>query len=747
MKRLFGLIGLTYLSVLTVVYYFYSDITLTVVAVGSIILICFGVTAKLFLKSKHQSKNFIVIGATALSVCIAFSLYMNIVYLPLVEIYSEQEVFIEGYVCDERHDSSGYYISTIQTEKINGNPKKLKFEILTNDTPDLNISDCVKGNALLHTVDYDLSKSNGVFFVSYQDKVLSVNTSGDNHNNLQTIASKIRLSAEKALDSQLDSSSADLSQAILLGNKYSLSNDIRNDFSNTGTSFLIVVSGLHLSIVTALFIKIIKQFTNNNLLIFIFTCVIVVAFMLVTGFNPSVIRSGIMTIIAYGAKVLLRYYDSLNAIGIAALAITLPNPFAVGNIGLLLSFAATMGIILWSNKLYYAILARIRLANKSINPYLHLQKPFVIQKIEFMSSRHLFLKGILNSFCVSFSASIWILPITTIAFGRVSPYVVIVAVILEPAVSLLITSILLLLLLYFIFASTSPLFALICQIISGYITFTVGAFSSIPYCSVKVDESYFYIWIILSIILVIIGYIIKAKKGYIIRSALFSVSVFIIGYSIFTFVSCKSSSLTVYKSYSGAIISVENKNNISFISYNSSDYNNNRIMADIIDNYSSPDYIILPSSEPMNYSYYNQLPEEFDYSSILLYYNIDKKYKLSSDYKNVHTFIDNSSLLLNLNEQVTDEIICIDGVTYQYISGQNSTVLFTAAGADISKLPDKYRQADYFITNSLPENLELLNCDNAIYITTDINNKNYSLLSENFDNIETNKTDNITIRI
>ena len=137
----------------------------------------------------------------------------------------------------------------------------------------------------------------------------------------------------------------------MLGDKDALDNDVLDNFRKTGTSYLIVVSGLHLSVALALVTKIIGRFTKRRIPLCVASIVVVIGFAALTGFNYSVIRAMIAVIIYQIGRVLLRKSDPLNSLGFAALAITITNPCAVGDLGLLMSFSATMGIILWSEKI------------------------------------------------------------------------------------------------------------------------------------------------------------------------------------------------------------------------------------------------------------------------------------------------------------------------------------------------------------------------------------------------------------
>ena len=67
--------------------------------------------------------------------------------------------------------------------------------------------------------------------------------------------------------------------------------------------------------------------------------------MAVTCFVPSVTRSGFMCLLCLAAPLLSRRADPLNSLCAAGLLICLASPYAAADVGLLLSFFATLGLI------------------------------------------------------------------------------------------------------------------------------------------------------------------------------------------------------------------------------------------------------------------------------------------------------------------------------------------------------------------------------------------------------------------
>ena len=232
---------------------------------------------------------------------------------------------------------------------------------------------------------------------------------------------------KNSLDMLLPEDYSTLCRAVLLGEKTALDSSVKNDFSLTGTSFLIVVSGMHLVIITSFVLLLVRKLTKNRFLITGFTTFTVIAFMAVTGFAHSVVRAGIMMIIVSFASSNLRIADSLNNLGFAAIVLTAFNPYAVADIGMLLSFSATTGIILWSRPIERSVLRFFHYKNKC-------KDGFVGTVVYYI--KRLF-KICVNMLSVSVSAFLWILPITAVAFNRISPTVILVSLLCEPFVSAL----------------------------------------------------------------------------------------------------------------------------------------------------------------------------------------------------------------------------------------------------------------------------------------------------------------------
>lgn len=146
--------------------------------------------------------------------------------------------------------------------------------------------------------------------------------------------------------------SSALLRGIMLGEKTQISREIKNMFADTGVMHILAVSGLNVGMVAVIFFFILtvlfrcKKKLASFILIFI-----LVIFALVTGSQASVNRAVVMAIVGLVAVILERDRDMLNSLCLAALLLLLYDPGHLFNVGFQLSFAATLGIILFTPKL------------------------------------------------------------------------------------------------------------------------------------------------------------------------------------------------------------------------------------------------------------------------------------------------------------------------------------------------------------------------------------------------------------
>lgn len=181
MKRLFGLIGLTYLSVLAVVFNLYSRLTFILIFACSFVLAGIWIVLLILKKKKNVRRVLAIVSVTALCASFVMILYTNYYYEPIVDKYSSKEVSINGFICDEIVKSENYAKYTIQTDTIDGEDEHLKIQF--NSYTDLNIAEFnyISLHCVMYEADSNSLVSDGIFFKTYVDDTFNIEQVGDKH--------------------------------------------------------------------------------------------------------------------------------------------------------------------------------------------------------------------------------------------------------------------------------------------------------------------------------------------------------------------------------------------------------------------------------------------------------------------------------------------------------------------------------------------------------------------------------------
>lgn len=152
--------------------------------------------------------------------------------------------------------------------------------------------------------------------------------------------------------------------AELTGGKSLLPESDYVAMQETGLAHIFAVSGLHCAFLVTLLSLLIPP-THRRTLCAVASAVLVF-YMLLTGLSPSVARACVMQLFLLSAPLFRRGSDPLTSLAAALTVILLVNPYAVGSVSLQLSFAATLGMVLLSGRLYKSFTAWYRGRNRAV---------------------------------------------------------------------------------------------------------------------------------------------------------------------------------------------------------------------------------------------------------------------------------------------------------------------------------------------------------------------------------------------
>jgi competence protein ComEC len=206
-----------------------------------------------------------------------------------------------------------------------------------------------------------------------------------------------------SLASALPEPQASLCQGIVLGIRNHIPPDLKSDLSASGTTHLLAISGLNLTIIAGLFLSVGLLLFGRRYYIYVWlTLVIIWFYSMLTGLQAPVIRSAIMASIFLLAEILGRQKNAFPALTLSAAIMVFLSPQVLFNLSFQLSFLAMIGLI------YITPFFR-DIGRKSINASLgedgFWTKPLI---------------AITDSFSVSLGAVIAVWPIGAYTFGIIS---------------------------------------------------------------------------------------------------------------------------------------------------------------------------------------------------------------------------------------------------------------------------------------------------------------------------------------
>lgn len=331
-------------------------------------------------------------------------------------LYSNlEEVELIGKIVDNGTEKEYKYVYKIKVETINGEDKYKNTNLYLNLNKNLDIKygDKIKleGKYIKPNISRNYKGFNYLEYLKTMKIYGTVQASrimilqNDTNNIIFTYSNKIFLKIKDLIQTNMDTEKANLLLGILLGYKDGISENIKEDFSKSNISHILAISGLHISYIVLAITKFSEKIFGKKEAPKI-TIAFIIAYMFITNFSPSVTRAGIMAIMILLSRITHNKNDIWTSIAMSLLLILISNPYLIMNAGLLLSFAGTIGIIIFQ---------------KSINNFFQkLKSKIKIYKYNANKITVKIINYIQDTLSVSFSAQIVIIPIMIQLFNTFS---------------------------------------------------------------------------------------------------------------------------------------------------------------------------------------------------------------------------------------------------------------------------------------------------------------------------------------
>ncbi len=694
MKRPMATVGFTYLAALVAATYFNTDFAIIMAIIFFVLFVI-----SLIIKPARKQK---VLPIAFFAVTVAFAMYSVFYYAKVtpIEQLNEQDAVVSGRICELPYSAYNRYYYVVETDKIDvdGANQNMKLRISMSKALDADLYDRISGKVHMFlpadsggfsSKTYYAAK--GIHMLSYLYEYEDYQVESDANKPIYYYFLKAKQALIESIRTLLPKEQASVAVGVLLGDKYLLDDEVKSDFKAIGVSHILAVSGLHASVIATVIFMLLQMTKLPKKWTSLLTCVAIACFMALTGFSASVTRAGIMLIMFYLGKFFYAKSDSLNSLGLATLFITIFNPFAAGDIGLLMSVLSTLGIILFEEYFEEKIknLAKnLKFGAKIVNK----------------------LAGIVS---VTLCSTIMTMPIIMLSFGRISLVSIISNILIVFPTMLMMIFTLIFSLLYLIpglrFIAV-PL-AFLSGVLINYITFCADLLAKIPFASVSTRQPMILFWLAATCILVALALFLYEKYKFLKLSAILSTIILFVGIFSYQIFDRNVTYLAFLDTGNGCSAVISKDGHASVLSCGGDEIESSKVQNYLdAQNVKSLDYLLLSDFQDSTAAYANDVIKKFNPHYVVLPNDVDsvdeKLERNISDSSNAVYF--NESAEISCWDNVKIKTMNFDDYSYVYLTVNDVNILINPSGGNAQALPDECKFCDVFVSNGMLEDSDLI---------------------------------------
>jgi len=165
---------------------------------------------------------------------------------------------------------------------------------------------------------------------------------------------RLRDSVTDSYYASLPVEKAGILSAMVTGDRSGLSDNIRATYRESGIYHVLVISGMHISIMGLFADRLLRQFISAKTAAFI-TLGFLCAYCLFTGASTSTVRAVIMAGVLLSSKLFWKEPDLVSSASLAGLIMLIYEPMWIFDIGFQYSFSAVLGLGFFTGPLGYYI--------------------------------------------------------------------------------------------------------------------------------------------------------------------------------------------------------------------------------------------------------------------------------------------------------------------------------------------------------------------------------------------------------
>lgn len=686
MRRPLVLVGFCYLLTLAAAVYLGAEISFDLFW---IFLLLFAVTVVI-----RKTRVVLVFPVAFLTAAVAFGCFSGYFHTAVEppRALDGADAEITGTVCELPYTQYGRWYYTVKLDSVSIPDSPQQFKIRLSSQSDLSAGPYSRIRCKAHFFrpqggegysSESYYESHGIRMFAYLSASGKTSVMPPDSKPPYYYALLLRRSMISSVDSMLPQEESGLIRGMLLGDKTALGTETEEDFRSAGVSHLLAVSGLHMATIAQLLLLFLSFLRVPKRRSAPIAGAGILCFMAMTGFVPSVVRSGVMFLLCLAAPLISRRADPLNSLGTAVLILCLPNPYAAADVGLLLSFSATLGLILFA---------------RPIQRWLdgHLDRFRPLRRLT---------RGMDGILATSAAAIVATLPVMILSFGSVSLIAPISNLLMLVPASLMI-SLSAVGAVIGLFAPQSFLlmpFALSGGLLSKYLLTCAKLLARVPFASVSASYGYIFLWLAGSILLFAVAFVLRGGRRLTVTAGILSAGMLATGILSYGITSRSVTRIAALDVGTGLSVTVTGNGHSTV--FGCGGYNSNNIKKYLSGrNIRSLDELCLLTKgheEDVNAADLSERisantlssPEEGRYDGLLQ--------KAAAGSRSDFLKEDASSEEMWQNIKIQKKS-CNGGIAVR-MEAQNVSVLLLPEEADASALPESWLSPDFLITDMLPE--------------------------------------------
>ena len=338
----------------------------------------------------------------------------------------------------------------------------------------------------------------GIHLLGYGKGDVTVEHMGDT--SLRHFPARVRHAVLDKIEEIFPADVVPFAKALILGDRYDMSYELETELTTSGIIHLVAVSGLHVSVLFSLLFlllgsrRVLTPLVGTAFLVFVAA---------VSGFTPSIVRACLMNGLMLFALFSGREPDSPTALAFAVMLMLGFNPLCVTSVGLQLSVASVIGILLFAQRISGWI-----------------QDLPVWGDVRRRTVKHYVRSTLAASLSVTLAATVTTAPLTAAYFGTVSLVGMLTNLLTVGIANIVFAASVAAVVLAFLWVTPAKLVVWVLAWGMRYIMLVAQVLSGFPLAAVYTESVYITVWLVGAYLLIALFLIFKGKHPWILGGML-----------------------------------------------------------------------------------------------------------------------------------------------------------------------------------------------------------------------------------